>query len=83
LDIPTLKALRDGEYIRYSKALSIYIVYLDLSPFFWYTDTKEKKMTALLVLFSFFIGFISCYFYMTKGIDQDGVWVSNKPSEDE
>jgi hypothetical protein len=40
-------------------------------------------MTALLILFSFLIGFASCYFYMTNGVDQDGVWVSNKPFEDD
>jgi len=39
---------------------------------------KEKKMTALLMLFSFFIGFVSCYFFMTHGVDQEGFWVSNK-----
>jgi hypothetical protein len=40
-------------------------------------------MTVLLVLGSFLIGFVSCYFYMTKGVDQDGIWISNKPFEDE
>jgi hypothetical protein len=40
-------------------------------------------MTVLLLLSSFLVGFVSCYFYMTKGVDQDGIWISNKPLEDE
>lgn len=40
-------------------------------------------MTALLILFSFFVGFVSCYFFMTHGVDQEGFWISNKPFEDD
>jgi hypothetical protein len=38
-------------------------------------------MTALLMMFSFFAGFITCYVVMTSGVDQDGFWVSNKGFE--
>jgi len=38
-------------------------------------------MTALLMMFSFFAGFIACYIGMTHGVDQDGFWVSNKGFE--
>jgi len=34
--------------------------------------------TALLMMFSFFVGWIVCYIQMTYGVDQDGVWISNK-----
>ena len=79
--MPTLNALSVGEYIKYNSALSIYTLYLDLSPFFWYTNTKRSNMTALLMMFSFFAGFIACYIGMTHGVDQDGFWVSNKGFE--
>jgi hypothetical protein len=81
--MPTLNAFSAGEYIKYSNALSIYTLYLDLSPFVWYTDTKRRNMTALLMIFSFFAGFIVCYIGMTYGVDQEGTWVSNKEFDSE
>jgi hypothetical protein len=38
-------------------------------------------MTALLMLFSFFVGYIVCFLVMTHGVDQDGFWVSKKGFE--
>lgn len=60
-----------------------FIYYILTYPRFFGILIQRRKMTALLVLGSFLIGFVSCYFYMTKGVDQDGVWVSNKPFEDD
>jgi hypothetical protein len=40
-------------------------------------------MTALLMMFSFFAGFIVCYIGMTYGVDQEGTWVSNKEFDSE
>lgn len=35
------------------------------------------------MLFSFIAGFVSCYFYMTYGVDQEGIWISNKEFDGE
>jgi len=38
-------------------------------------------MKALLMLFSFIVGYVVCFFVMTRGVDQDGFWVSSKGFE--
>lgn len=38
--------------------------------------------TALFGLVGFVFGWVVCYIQMTYGVDQDGVWVSNKSTDD-
>ncbi len=38
-------------------------------------------MKALMFVFSYLAGFITCYIVMTYGVDQDGFWVSNEGFE--
>ncbi len=38
--------------------------------------------TALLMVLSFAIGWAVCFIQMTYGVDQDGVWISNKSKDD-
>lgn len=40
-------------------------------------------MTMLFGFLGFIIGYVSCYFIMTNGVDQEGFWVSTKEFERE
>ena len=35
----------------------------------------------LFLIPAFLFGYIACYFYMTSGVDQDGVWISKREME--
>lgn len=37
---------------------------------------------VLFGLMGFVFGWVACYIQMTYGVDQDGVWVSNKSTDD-
>lgn len=37
---------------------------------------------AILSLVGFVLGWVVCFIQMTYGVDQDGVWISNKNADD-